>query len=114
MRKHHKRRSRNNHNNQTSPSNVASLSGAQSSLFKTEKKFKRPGSTSRSRGNLARQKTDEDIKKLYGIRRVNRETKHLEIMIEMSRTTAPILEEKKRGHRSTSANSTRNRSINSS
>ena len=31
--------------------------------------------------------TMEDIKKLYGIRKVDHETKHLEIMIEMQRAT---------------------------
>lgn len=42
---------------------------------------------SKSRQTLTRQKTDEDIKKLYGIRKVDRETKHLDIMIEMAQTT---------------------------
>ena len=49
-----------------------------------------------------RQKTDEDIKKLYGLRKVEHETKHLEIMIEMQRTTAPFVNKIKK--RATSAN----------
>ena len=40
---------------------------------------------------LVRQKTDDDIKKLYGLRKVDRETKHLEIMIEMQRASAPFI-----------------------
>ena len=45
---------------------------------------------SKTRENLSRDKSDEDIKKLYGLRKVDHETKHLEIMIEMQRATVGI------------------------
>ena len=60
------------------------------------------GNSSKSRNKIVRQKTDEDIKKLYGLRKVEHETKHLEIMIEMQRTTAPFVNKIKK--RATSAN----------
>lgn len=40
-------------------------------------------------------KAEEDIKKLYGLSKLNHETKHLEIMIEMQRQTANIMSKKK-------------------
>ena len=42
------------------------------------------------RETLSRDKSDEEIKKLYGIRKVDHETKHLEIMIEMQRATVGL------------------------
>ena len=53
------------------------------------------GNSSKSRNKIVRQKTDEDIKKLYGLRKVEHETKHLEIMIEMQRQTANIMSKKR-------------------
>ena len=44
-------------------------------------------SDSKTREAVTRDRSDEDIKKLYGIRKVDHETKHLEIMIEMQRAT---------------------------
>ena len=59
---------------------LATLPGASGTGSKLNRK-------ARSRQTLTRQKTDEEIKKLYGIRKVDRETKHLDIMIEMAQTT---------------------------
>ena len=47
-------------------------------------------SNSKTRETLSRDKSDEEIKKLYGIRKVDHETKHLEIMIEMQRATVGL------------------------
>jgi hypothetical protein len=77
-------------------------------LFKTEAEssnLKNASRNTKSRKELTRQRTDEDIKKLYGIRKVDRETKHLDIMIEMAQTTASLgsCHGKKNSHRSSSS-----------
>jgi len=62
---------------------------------------------------LTRQKTDEDIKKLYGIRKVDRETKHLDIMIESAYTTASLntCHGKKNHHRPSSSQHSQGSSV---
>ena len=39
---------------------------------------------------MKRQTTEEEIKKIYGVRKVEKETKHLDIMVEMAQAASKI------------------------
>ena len=49
--------------------------------------------SSSRRQRESQDQADEDVKRIYGLRRLNRETKHLEIMIEMQQITAQMRSE---------------------